>query len=303
MKVDTLFVGTSDFSVHCLNLLLNNTFFNVKHVLTQPASVQSRGLKTLASPVELFCERKKLSFSYDFPAGRPDLQLAVVCSYGRLLSARFLSYFPKGAVNVHPSLLPLYRGAAPIERALMDGKKETGVSLQLMTTKLDAGDIIGQNIFAISENDTAKHVYARSLFETEKLLNQDLISFLKGQKKALPQKGQITYAKKISKEECAIVWSESSTSIHNKIRALCLGPQAFTQFEGQRIKIYESEVSQDSFSKASPGSLFIKEDGALIVACGQGHLAIKSLQRAGKKQQKIREFLQGFSFSKGACFE
>ena len=226
--------------------------------------------------------------------------MAVTVGYGRLLPSSFLKAFPKGAVNIHPSLLPRWRGAAPIERALMAGDKKTGVCLQLMSEKLDEGDIIGKEEFSLAEEDTAEEVYKKVGEISKKLLLKDLLFFLQGKISPIPQEIQPPlYAKKIQKKECQILWRESASSIHNKIRGLNLGPQAFALFKGERLKVYRSQVIDDSYPEFSPGSVVYCAKDCLTVACGEGALNLLEVQRPGRRKLPIEEFLKGVALKKG----
>ena len=307
--ISLVFAGTSDFSVRCLEFLLSLNY-QVKAVITRPDRPHSRGLKETKSPVRQFSEEKNLpllapkTFTPAFlqRIAEQECDLAVVCGYGNIVPASFFNCSSKGAVNIHPSLLPRWRGAAPIERAIMAGDKKTGVCLQVMTEQLDAGDIIGQREFPIEEEETAVEIYQKALKATEELLQNTLIDYVKGRIQPISQKGEVTFAKKIRKEESLIHWNRSASEIHNQIRALASGPQTFTFFKGERLKVYRSRLfSLPSFS--SPGTVIESKQGKLVVACGQkGALSLLEVQRPGKRKQKIEEFLRGYSLVPGEVF-
>ena len=307
--ISLVFAGTSDFSVQCLEFLLNLNY-QVKAVITRPDRPHSRGLKETKSPVRQFSEEKDIpllipeTFTPAFlqQIAKQKCDVAVVCGYGHIVPAGFFNCFSKGAVNIHPSLLPRWRGAAPIERALMAGDKKTGVCLQVMTEQLDAGDIIGQREFPIKEEETSVEIYQKALQATEELLQNTLIDYVKGHIQPVSQKGEMIFAKKIRKEEGLIRWDKSSSEIHNQIRALSSGPQAFTFFKGERLKVYRSHpLSLSSFF--SPGTVIESKQGELVVACGQkGALSLLEVQRPGKRKQKIEGFLRGYSLVPGEVF-
>ena len=307
--ISLVFAGTSDFSVQCLQFL-QELGYQIKVVITRPDRPHSRGLKQTSSPVRLFSEAKKLplltpkTFTPSFlqQIAEQKCDLAVVCGYGCIVPSSFFDCFSKGAVNVHPSLLPRWRGAAPIERALMAGDKKTGVCLQVMTEQLDAGDIIGQKEFPIKEEETSLEIYQKAIQATEELLQNTLVAYVEGRIQPVPQTGEVTFAKKIQKEEGLIHWNGAASSIHNQIRALSSGPQAFTFFKGERIKIYRSRPVSTS-STSSPGRVIKSEQGEVTVACGQKEaLSLLEVQRPGRRKQKVEEFLRGYPIAPGEIF-
>lgn len=263
----------------------------------------------MGTPVKIFSQKQNLpleSFE-DLSQARkhfsPPALLAVAVAYGRILPSSFLNSFPKGGVNIHPSLLPRWRGAAPIERALMAGDKKTGVSLQVISKELDAGDIIEKYEFPVSEDDTALEVYQKAKNISKELLLRDLPFFLQEKIIPKPQKtdGQpLIYAQKIQKTECEIFWKEFALYIHNKIRGLSLGPAAFTFFKKERLKIYRSQLAEMKIpTKIPPGSVLCSKKDRLTIACGNGALNLLEVQRSGKKRQLIEDFLRGVSLKEG----
>ncbi len=302
-----IFAGTSDFALECLKLLIKSQSLALKGILSRPDALQGRGMKKQSSAVKRFAQGGGWPlWTPQKPAGRLFLDeiaatksdFSFVCSYGQILPLAYLQIFPKGGINLHLSLLPRWRGAAPVERALMAGDKKTGVCLQEMTEELDAGNVIGQREFPIGEEDSAQDIFNKALNETAGLLQGDLIKYLKGELRAIPQDpARKTYAEKIAKKEGKIDWREPAQIIHNKIRALFLGPQAFSFLSGRRIKIYRSKIAGKSFSDFSPGEVCLKGKGSLFVACGQGALSLLEVQKEGKKRQKIEDFLKGCSIN------
>lgn len=305
-----LFLGTTDFSVECLKALIDSPYYKVVGVITKQDTFRSRrGLEVMGTPVKIFSQKQNLpvksfkDLSQVRESFSPLALLVVVVAYGEILPSTFLNSFPKGGVNIHPSLLPRWRGAAPIERALMAGDKKTGVSLQVISKELDAGDIIGKYEFPVNEEDTALEVYQRVKEISKNLLLEDLPLFLKGKIIPKPQKTDdqsLIYAHKIQKKECEISWKESASHIHNKIRGLSLGPAAFTFFKGERLKIYKSQLVDEKFlPKTLQGSVLYSEKDRLTIACGNGALNLLEVQRSGKKRQSIADFLRGVSLKKG----
>ena len=307
-----LFLGTTDFSAECLKVLAESPHYKIVGVITKEDRPRSRrGLKAEGTPVKTFSQQRGLPIWTSEPLSLiknktlPSSLLAVVVAYGHILPEEFLNFFPKGAVNIHPSLLPRWRGAAPIERALIAGDTKTGVCLQLISEKLDAGDIIGKYEFPLTQEDTALEVYQKVKEFSKNLLLKDLLLFLQGEILPTAQKSLSppVYAKKIKKEECEISWQDPALVIHNKIRGLSLGPQAFAFCRGERLKIYKSELVSESSSDFPFGSVIHCEGGRLTVACGESALNLLEVQRSGKKKQAIAEFLKGVALKKGEKLE
>ncbi len=298
-----IFVGTSEPALNCLQLLMKCPAFSLKGLLTRPDSLRGRGLKKQSSLIKAFAQKQAFPVWTVEKTDKPHFlneirqkkcDFSFVCSYGQILPLAYLQIFPKGGINLHFSLLPRWRGAAPVERALMAGDQKTGVSLQIMTEGLDTGDLIGQRSFVIEESDHAGNVFEKALKEARFLLQSELIKYLKGELKAFPQDhSKRTVAKKIKKEEGEILWEEESLSLHNKIRALFLGPQAFSFWRGWRLKIYKSQALFTNFPGFSPGEVCLVKKDALFIACGKGALSLIELQREGKNKQNIKEFLKG----------
>lgn len=236
-----VFIGTSFFSLECLKSLLQCDNFNLKGIVTLSGRYQGRGLSKKNSILYNFAEDKKIkiftpndlsedSFLKEISILQADF--CVVCDYGKILPKVFLNLFSKNILNIHPSLLPLWRGAAPIERALMNGDKKTGVSLQIVAEKLDAGDIVAQQEFDILPEDNAKNLYQKSCNISKNLLQKDLNLYLEGKIQAQAQKEEgKTYAHKIDKKEAQVDWNKPALEIHNQVRALVLGPQVFSFFK------------------------------------------------------------------------
>ena len=328
-----VFAGNSEVSIQGLETLLKQKGFQCEGIITQPDKLRGRGLKKQANTLKQFAQSHRIPCWTPLSCGEPSflkeiqgLDFCFVCAYGRILPSSFLDLFPKRCLNLHFSLLPRWRGAAPIQRALMEGDLETGISLQVMTEELDAGDLIGSKSFSIEEGDNSLSLFEKSFKATEVLLRESLSAYLEGKIKAVPQDSScVTYAKKIDKKSAQIDWKEDSKQIHNKVRALYLGPQAFCFVEegGQarkarhscesrnlpedkkkagrkRFKIYRTQINtQTDTSGFHPGEICQVRKKSLSVACGKGALDLLEVQREGKKKQKIQDFLLGHSFQSG----
>ena len=280
-------------------------------MVSRPPALKGRGMKKQNSVVKSFAQKQGWPVWTPQKTNEPQFlneisqkkcDFSFVCSYGQILPLAYLQIFPKGSLNLHFSQLPRWRGAAPVQRALMAGDQETGICLQVMTADLDTGDIIGQRNFKIEEEDNAKDIFDKALRETDSLLKEELVKYLKGDRKGSPQDhSKKTYAQKMDKKEGRIVWEESSLNIHNKIRALFLGPHAFSFFNGKRVKIYRSKIVRKNFSGFLPGEICAIQKNGLFVACGQGTLSLLEIQKEGKKRQKIEDFLKGHPIKLKDC--
>lgn len=298
-----VFAGTSDFSLKCLQILLQIKNIHLKALLTRPDVFRGRGMKSQSSPIRIFAKKQGIPCWNPEKAGEPDFLKALaqekcdfsfVCAYGHILPIEYLNLFPSGSFNLHLSLLPKWRGAAPVQRALLAGDQKTGVTLQLMTEELDAGDIIARREFDVGVEDNAKDIFDRALAKTKPLFQAEFIKYLKGELNPCPQDHtKASYAYKIDKKEAKISWKESSVHIHNKIRAFFLGPQAFSFFKGKRVKIYRSKCFDEDSQSESPGEVCLVDKDSLFIACGKGVLSLLEVQKEGKKKQKIGDFLKG----------
>ena len=306
----TLFLGTDHLSLHCLNTLIEHPEFEVKGVVTQVVRPKGRGMRFLLSPVgqrakELFLPvltPSDLSSSeFLSQIKKLEVEWAVLLSYGRILPHCFLSLFPKKAVNFHASLLPRWRGAAPIQRAIMAGDQELGMSLQVMEVQLDTGPLIGSRSFKIKKYTDAKDVLRKMAFLTQELV-VDLLEYMKGNRAFVPQdKAFATYAHKIDKLESRIVWDEPAFQIFNKIKALIIGPQAYTIYNEKRIKIYKAKWGSHKWN-VTPGTVVGIDSDSFQVACQDSFLSIMRLQPDSKKEMSAAEYIRGYRLKIGDVF-
>ena len=298
-----IFAGGSEVSSACLKILLKQERLQLKGLISQPDKARGRGLKKQPSPVKNFALLNHIP--YWTPAScrdsafledikRLSADFCFVCAYGQILPLNYLKLFQKACLNLHFSLLPRWRGAAPIQQALMAGDLQTGVSLQIMTEKLDAGDIIAYKKFRIQAEDNSQTLFEKSLQAAEILLKESLFPYLKGELKAIPQdSSKAVYASKIDKKTARIKWGQENAVIHNKIRALFLGPQAFCFFKDKRLKLYRSQISCQPALGCRPGEVCYVGKEGLSIACRKGALDILELKKEGKKKQGIQDFLRG----------
>jgi len=303
MSLNIVFMGTSEFSVPTLHALIKNKF-NVFKVYTQPPKKSKRGLKVNPSPIEKFCEKNKISFSNPpnlnseeelkiFKKLSPDI--VVVVSYGQIIPKNFLDIVKFGFINIHASLLPKWRGAAPIQRAIMNGDKKTGVSIMKIKEKLDSGPILMSKEIELDQNVTHGEMEKKLSLIGADLLIEGLKSVEDSTLKFIDQKhSNATYAKKIDKGEAKINWNRDANKVLSHIHGLSPSPGAWFEFENERFKILRAKTSQLNGKSSSV------LDENLTIACKSNSIQILELQRQGKNKQITNEFLLGKKISKGS---
>ncbi|MFA4844135.1 MAG: methionyl-tRNA formyltransferase [Candidatus Margulisiibacteriota bacterium] len=282
-------------------------------VVTQPDRPKGRGLKSAFSPVkELALQHKwplsqpeRVKSNPDFQAWLMNLKpdLAIVVAYGQILPQTVLDIPRHGFINLHASLLPKYRGAAPIQWALLKGEKVTGLTIFRLTAGLDTGPILAQQPVVIEDNDNAATLSARLFTAGEELLVKTLPAIADGRAPGEPQdEAAATYAPTLTKESGEIDWKKSAREIHDRIRGLYPWPAAHTFFHGQRLKLLVSELAGLDLSTAAhlPGTIvsLLKGEG-FIVATGEGNILIKQLQLAAGKALKASDFSHGHDVKTG----
>lgn len=302
-----LFMGTPDFAVPSLNALLD-AGHQVCGVFTQPDKPKNRGMKLQPPPV------KVVALEHDIPVYQPASvkdgtaleiiqqlkpELIVVAAYGRILPNSILEYPEKGCINVHSSLLPKFRGAAPIHWAVMSGEAETGVTIMHMAQELDAGDIIDQVRTPIDPDESVEAVHDRLAELGGNLLVDVVAHIADGTATRTPQdSSQATYAPMLSRELSAIDWTQPAKAIHDKIRGLSPWPAASTDIINQTtIKIFGSDHLGQSTS-AAPGTIVAAGKQGIDVACGDGKvLRLTQLQASGGKRMAAADYLRGHPIS------
>jgi len=305
----TVFLGSGEFSRDLLTELLRSGY-GITSVITPQDRPAGRGLKLRPTAVKALAEAEGLevlqpsgpadsSFLDALRGTRPDVLL--VADYGYVLPGTVLGFPSRGCVNVHPSLLPRYRGAAPIQRALMEGESETGVTLMLMDEGLDTGPVIASEKVAIEEEDDALTLRGKLALLGARLVLEELPGFLSGKTVPRPQEeGHATYADPIRKEEAAIDWTRDAMTIFNQVRALSPRPGAHTWLEGKRVKILRARPRQDV--AAAPGKVAAAAGDALVVGAGEQALQVYELQPEGRKVMGAGEFMRGYRISEGDLF-
>ena len=302
MNDKIVFMGTPSIASQILKSLYQNGF-NVEVVYTQPPIASNRGHKVNKSPVHIMSEilnipvRAPIQFNSseekDFLKSR-DISLGIVIAYGQILTKDFLNIPKYGWINIHYSLLPKLRGAAPIQRAIMNNDTLTGISIMKINEGLDTGPVCNQYPIKILKNENSEELSQRlSNLASEKILENIDDIF---ENKALfvdQDHSQSTYARKIKKDEGKIIWEESNKKILGKINGLYPNPGCWFEFQGERYKIHKAELS---ISTGKPGQVISDN---LEIGCGENSIKIIEIQRQGKKVQKTSEFMLGSQIVKG----
>lgn len=297
--LNIIFAGTPDFAARHLQALINSQH-NVIGVYTQPDRPAGRGKKLTASPV------KELALSHNIPLYQPgslrkepaqqelaslNADIMVVVAYGLILPKVVLDTPRLGCINVHGSILPRWRGAAPIQRALWAGDKETGITIMQMDIGLDTGDMLLKTYLPIEDDDTSASLY-------EKLAKQGPVALLKaleglasGTLTAQKQnETQANYAEKLTKEEARLDWNKSAKQLWQEVRAFNPWPVSYFEHQGNAIKVWQTQVSPTS-SSAAPGTIISASKKGIDVATGNGVLTLLSMQLPGKKPLSVADIL------------
>ena len=249
----------------------------------------ARGLK-VAQPERLTAEELER-----WRSARPNI--VVVAAYGAILPPPFLDLAPHGALNIHASLLPRWRGAAPIQRALMAGDAETGISIMRMDAGLDTGPVLSRHRIPIRAEDDAGTLHDRLAALGAEAIVEALAQVAAGKARITPQPADgATYARKIGRDDTQLDWTEPAAALERTVRAMRPSPGAATTLQGERVKLWRAHVAP---GRGEPGTVLEAGD-ALLVACGEAALAITELQRAGGKPLAAREFLRGRTLARGA---
>ncbi|WP_057938112.1 methionyl-tRNA formyltransferase [Algoriphagus resistens] len=301
-----IYMGTPEFAVPALEILVENNW-NIVGVITAPDKPKGRGQKLIPSPVKQAALRlgltvlqptnlKSAEFLQELHALKADLQIVVAF---RMLPESVWDMPPLGTFNLHASLLPNYRGAAPINWAIINGEKETGVTTFFLKHEIDTGSIIYQEKVPILEEDDLGIVYEKLMKVGSQLVLKTVEDIATSNIHALPQDESkaIHHAPKIFKETCEIDWNKSAESIHNLVRGLSPYPAAWTRFEEKICKIYKTAYFPNQKTKKPIGELETDNKTFLKVQTGYGVLEILELQLEGKKRMKVDELLRGTKFS------
>jgi methionyl-tRNA formyltransferase len=304
-----LFAGTPEFAARCLSAILLSRH-EVCGVMTQPDRPAGRGLAPAVSPI------KKLAAERGIRVLQPPtlkdsgvqeelkffgVDAIVTAAYGQIFPRALLEIPPRGALNVHASLLPRWRGAAPIQRALLAGDDVTGVSIMLMDEGLDTGPVLLRETTRILDNDTTATLTDRLAELGGKLIVQALDRLETGELEAQPQPREgVTYAPKLDRQEFRLDWREDAAKVARCVRAFDPAPGAGARLRGVDLKIWCCALAA---GKGEPGEVLSADKTGLCVACGQGAVRLTELQRPGGKRLPAADFLRGFPLAAGERFE
>jgi methionyl-tRNA formyltransferase len=311
-KARVLFMGTPDFAVPSLRLLLEEKDqVEVIGVVTQPD--RPKGRKKVLTPPPVKVEAIK----HDLPVFQPqklrseeairqvlELQpdLIVTAAYGQILPEPVLNAPKYGCINVHASLLPKYRGGAPIHHAIINGEKETGVTIMYMVKALDAGDMLLQRAIPITSGDNVGTMHDKLANLGAELLKEVLPSILDGTVQAVPQDDeQATFAPNITREDEKIDWERTAQELDCQIRGLCPWPVAYTLWKGKPFKIWKASVVNEE-TQGEPGTVIRLDADGIVVATGKGLLRLTEVQPSGKKPMPARQFINGRQMKAGDRF-
>lgn len=305
MRERIVFMGTASFSLAVLKMLIEEDY-NIVGVVTQPDRYVGRK-KVLTMP-----DVKVEALKYDIPVIQParikedyqevaDLKpdLIITAAYGQIVPQAVLDIPRLGCINVHASLLPLYRGGAPVHQAIIDGQEKTGVTIMYMVKKMDAGDMIAQKEIPILEEDTVGILYDRLSDLGAKLLKETLPDILKGTNQRIPQdENLVTYAPTLSREDERLDWNMSARQVYNKVRGTNPWPGSYTTYQGKTVKIWAGQVHQcenamKHHAHQDNGTIVKIFKDAIGVKVNDGVYLITELQLEGKKRMSVKDYLNG----------
>ncbi|NLL69883.1 MAG: methionyl-tRNA formyltransferase [Epulopiscium sp.] len=308
--MNIVFMGTPEFAVPCLKMLIDSNH-QVKAVFTQPDRPKGRGKQLAAPPVKIVAQK------YEIPVFQPlkikeekfvqqlrniEPDVIVVVAYGQILSKEILEIPPYGCINVHASLLPKYRGAAPIQWAIINGEECTGITTMYMNTGLDTGDMILRREVPISFDDTAGSLHDILSHVGAKVLKDTLICIETGKVPRQKQNDEeATYAPILKKSVGLISWNQPALKIRNQIRGLSPWPSAYTYYRENMLKIWAAQVDtrSDDICKETPGQIIDITEQGVVIQTGLGKLLLQEVQLQGKRRMTIQEFLRGNPMKKG----
>ncbi|ATH09421.1 methionyl-tRNA formyltransferase [Halobacteriovorax marinus] len=304
-KLNIIFCGTPDFSVPALEMLFNHPHVNLSHVITMPDRPAGRGQKLQSPPVAEFAKASKISLIQTENINREEeilnklegekVDAIVVLAFAQFLGSRILNLPKLGCFNIHTSLLPKYRGAAPIQYALLNGDKESGVSIQRMVKQMDAGDLVHSYPMQLDDNETGGQLYTRLKFQAALSLNTVISELLNNKITYTPQDHDAaTFAPTLKKEDGFLDFSNKTIEeIHNQVRALIPWPGTWCKLNEKRLKVFSVEKSLKSIS---PGACDTK-DGNILIGCSNGTLRLSDVQIEGKKRCSDTSLINGMKNS------
>ena len=308
MKI--VFMGTPDFAVPSLHAL-TEAGYAVAAVVTQPDKPKGRGKTLLPTPV------KEEAVMHDIPVYQPEKvrnnpefleilkeinpEIIVVAAYGQIIPKEILELPKFGCINIHASLLPKYRGAAPIQQAVIDGEKESGVTIMKMGVGLDTGDMISQAVVPLAEDETGGSLFDKLAEEGAELLIRTIPSIVDGTAvyTKQPEESPTPYAAMISYKMGLIYFTKSATYLERLVRGMNPWPSAYTFLNGKTLKVWKCSVESGNCGKEAPGTITGVDKKGIHVACGTDKLVLKEVQLEGKKRMETDAFLRGYQVTEG----
>lgn len=309
MKI--VFMGTPDFAVGALEAIIK-AGHEVVCVVTQPDKPKGRGKEIQFPPV------KECALRYNIPVFQPvkikteeavevlrgyKAELFVVAAFGQILSSEILHMPKYGCINIHASLLPKYRGAAPIQWAILDGEEVTGVTIMQMNEGLDTGDMLTKTIVPITSEETGDSLHDKLMVAGAKLVVETIPMIEQGSLTPEKQEDSLScYAKMLQKSLGRIDWNKDAVTLERLIRGLNSWPGSYTKFRNKNLKIWEAECGVSEDEKAMPGEVIAVTRESIEVQTGEGSLLLKSVQPEGKKRMAVKDFLLGYPVKAGERF-
>ncbi|MFF2093605.1 methionyl-tRNA formyltransferase [Paenibacillus sp. NPDC058174] len=309
-----VFMGTPDFAVPSLRLLMEQGY-EVVAVVTQPDRPKGRKRTLTPPPV------KEAALGYGLPVLQPERmrseeavaavaayepELIVTAAYGQILPKGVLELPRLGCINVHGSLLPKYRGGAPIQRSIMNGEKETGVTIMYMAAGLDTGDMISRIVLPIEDEDTSGTMFEKLSVAGADLLGRTLPAIIAGEAEAEAQQDELaTYAPNLTREDERIDWSRSARQIYDQVRGLSPMAGAFTMLQGEVFKVWtcaKPDNGSAGSNGAAAGTVLVASDKGITVQTGSGVLLLQNIQPSGKRVMAVSEWLKGSKLEAGTVF-
>ncbi|NLZ27516.1 MAG: methionyl-tRNA formyltransferase [Firmicutes bacterium] len=313
-RLKIIFMGSPEFALPSIEMLAESEH-TVLGIVTRPDRPQGRGYRTAPTPVKEWAASRgyyvyqpvrltDTDFLTQMQVLAPDLIVNV--AFGRIVPQKMLELPAHGSINLHPSLLPAYRGAAPVQHAIFNGEKHTGVTVLYMEEELDAGDIILQEEEPIPLSLNSGQLLERLAHKGARLLLKAIGLIAAGGVQSFPQDpGGISYAPPITTGEGLICWKNSALKIHNKVRGLAPSPGAYTLQGGNRLKIWKTEImarEENGFMYVKPGTVISLGDDGIKVRTGDGIINIREIQAEGKKRMHSSDFWRGYRLKKGMIF-
>ena len=310
MKI--VFMGTPDFAVPPLRAL-TEAGYEVAAVVTQPDKPKGRGKTLLPTPVKEEAlmheipvyQPKKVKNNPEFMDTLKEIapDIIIVAAFGQLIPKEILELPKFGCINIHASLLPKYRGAAPIQQAVIDGEKESGVTIMQMAEGLDTGDMISKIVIPLSQEETGGSLFGKLAQAGAELLIKTLPSIEQGtaEYEKQPEESPTPYAAMITKQMGLMDFNRQACELERLVRGLNPWPSAYTFINGKTLKVWKCKVSMEE-TEAVPGTVFLTDKEGIHVACGQGVLILTEVQLEGKKRMETEAFLRGYHIENGTVF-